>query len=158
LAGEGGAEADGGDADGDPAELIRYADKARNSDLAMITRRGVPIEVRKGRTYFCSHDHNWPAPIKLDPKHRPATKPVANTATQGTFLRFSLEKTCGAWPSDPSVKSRRAPAKRAWFPADKTLVRMTAFMTLPAAWAPVIWKTMVKGEVTVLPLSRPVYV
>lgn len=47
------------------------------------------------------------------------------------------------------VYSSLVPANSAWFPADKTLVRMTALMTLPAAFAPVIWKTIVKGEVRV---------
>jgi hypothetical protein len=87
--------------------------------------------------------------MKLEPKQSPETKPVARTATQGTWFLLSLPKNLGAWPSMAKVYSSLVPANRAWFPADKTLVRMTALMTLPAALAPVIWKTMVKGEVRV---------
>lgn len=54
-----------------------------------------------------------------------------------------------------SVYSSLVPANKAWLPADKTLVRMTALMTLPAALAPVIWKTRVKGEVRVFFVLRP---
>jgi hypothetical protein len=54
-----------------------------------------------------------------------------------------------------SVYINRVPANKAWLPADKTLVRMTALITLPAALAPVIWKTRVKGEVRVFLELRP---
>lgn len=93
--------------------------------------------------------------MKLEPKQRPETKPVARTATQGTWCRLSLPKNLGAWPSMASVYSNLVPANKAWLPADKTLVRMTALMTLPAALAPVIWKTRVKGEVRVFLELRP---
>lgn len=39
------------------------------------------------------------------------------------------------------------PAKRAWFPADSTLVMITALMKLPAAFEPAIWNTRVNGLV-----------
>lgn len=109
---------------------------------------------KETETHFCNHVHNCPAPIKLDPKHSPATALVANTATHGTWWRFNLPNTSGACPSTASVYSSLAPANRAWFPADSTLVMTTALMTLPAARAPVIWKTMVKGDVRVSLESR----
>lgn len=79
---------------------------------------------------------------------------VESTATQGTFLLFSLPKVLGAWPSMASVYMSLVPANKAWLPADKTLVKITALMTLPAACAPVISKTMVKGDVVVVLLER----
>ncbi len=39
------------------------------------------------------------------------------------------------------------PAKRAWFPAESTLVIITALIKLPAAVEPAIWNTRVKGLV-----------
>ncbi len=47
------------------------------------------------------------------------------------------------------------PAKRAWFPAEMTEVMITALMNEPAAFAPAIWKTMVKGEVEDSLVERP---
>jgi hypothetical protein len=39
------------------------------------------------------------------------------------------------------------PANRAWFPAEMTLVIMTALIKLPATFDPACWNTMVNGLV-----------
>lgn len=83
---------------------------------------------------------------------------VARTATQGTCCLFSLPNTAGACPCIASVYSSLAPANRAWLPAERTLVRITALMTLPAALAPVISKTMVNGDVWLVLVLRFGYV
>lgn len=53
LASEGGAEAERGDTNGDPAELIRDTDKATD-DLVSDTISSGFDDV----TYFCSHDQS----------------------------------------------------------------------------------------------------
>ena len=75
-----GAEAERGDADGDPGELVGDADDA-------VTHRsgiGGGVGMLLGRTYFCSQVHSWPAPMKLAPKQRILMTDVASTAIQGT--------------------------------------------------------------------------
>lgn len=144
MAFEAGAEADGGNADGDPAELVGDSNNTvkEQSECVMTTTRERKLWIVLGdenwSTYFCSQVHSWPAPMKLEPKHAPAIMLVARTATQGTWFLFNLPKTCGACPALASVNMSREPAKSAWLPAEMTLVIMTALMTLPAARAPVI--------------------
>jgi hypothetical protein len=87
--------------------------------------------------------------MKLDPKQRPLINPVERTATQGTLFLFNLPKTDGAWPSIARVYRSLVPANSAWLPADNTLVNITALIKLPATLEPIIWNTMVKGEVRV---------
>lgn len=53
LASDGGAEAEGGDADGDPAELIRNTDKATDNLVSDTISSGFDDV-----TYFCSHDQS----------------------------------------------------------------------------------------------------
>lgn len=72
---------------------------------------------------------------------------VARTATHGTFCLFKVPRNLGAWPSTARVYISRVPANKEWFPALRTLVKMTALMKLPAALEPAIWKTRVNGEV-----------
>lgn len=154
LEGERGAEANRCNADGNPAELVG------DSNNTVIRLEGVMDSLgRRGRmSYFWSHDHSWPAPMKLAPKQRPLIRPVKRTATQGTLFLFNLPKTPGACPSIESVYINLAPANRAWLPADRTLVMITALMKLPATCEPTIWKTIVKGDVRVFLVLRPGYV
>ena len=83
---------------------------------------------------------------------------VARTATQGTWFLFKAEKIFGACLSMASVYSSLVPANKAWFPAESTLVMMTALMKVPAAVEPAIWKTRVNGEVLVSRSLRPLVV
>jgi hypothetical protein len=47
-------------------------------------------------TKFCSHDHNWPLPMKLLPKQRPLMLPVASKAGRGTPFLVVQAKIRGA--------------------------------------------------------------
>ena len=51
------------------------------------------------RTHFCNQVHNWPAPMKLAPKHNKLIADVAKTAIQGTWFFVKLAKKRGAWLS-----------------------------------------------------------
>lgn len=52
------AEAEGGETDKGPGELVGDTDDTIYS-LVLIIR----ILWERGMAYFCSHDHNWPAPM-----------------------------------------------------------------------------------------------
>ena len=80
---ERGAEADGCDGDGDPGDLIRYADDAEKKTKRVQLSSNLSC-YHNGFTYFCSHVQSCPAPIKLAPKQRMLTADVARTAIQGT--------------------------------------------------------------------------
>lgn len=87
-------------------------------------------------TIFCNHPHNSPLPIKLLPKQRILTLLVASSAGSGIPLFVVQLKTRGAcavgWVTERPYRTR-VPAKSAWFPAERTEVRMTVFMKEAAA-------------------------
>lgn len=58
----------------------------------------------------------------------------------------------------PSEYINLDPAKRAWLPAEMTLVMTTALMKEPATVLPAIMKTIVNGEVWLSFSARPSYV
>ncbi len=68
--------------------------------------------------------------MKLEPKQRPLILPVASRATMGTPPFVVYENIAGACAGRVTERpyNTRVPAKRAWFPADKTEVKMTVFM------------------------------
>lgn len=143
-------------------------------------------------TMFCSHPQSAPLPMKLLPKQRALMELVRSRAGIGTPFAEVLEKIAGAWRGDVTERPvginmrengawdvhwhvpyrTRVPAKRAWFPADKTEVRITVFMKEAATsdstkskrllipkrldypLEPACWNTSVNGDVVVVLFER----
>jgi hypothetical protein len=101
---------------------------------------------------------------------------VASRAARGTpccVVRAKTRGACGVGDVTASPYKTRVPEKRAWLPADRTDVRTTVFMNDAAAagvllvsgeiwdWMkcrdvldPASWRTIVNGDVVVLPFDK----
>ena len=82
-------------------------------------------------TMFCSQPQSWPLPMKLLPKHRMLMLLVAASAGSGTpcfVVQPKMRGACATGRVDARPYKTRVPANIAWFPAESTEVRMTAFM------------------------------
>lgn len=85
---------------------------------------------------FCSHPHSSPLPMKLLPKHKILILLVAKRAGRGMpdfVVQAKIRGACALGRVTARPYKTRVPANRAWFPADKTEVRMTVFIKDAAA-------------------------
>jgi hypothetical protein len=97
---------------------------------------------------------------------------VASKAGSGTPARVVHKNMRGPWRVTESPYKTRVPAYNAWFPAERTLVRMTVFRKEAAAaicrrgkyctqsgqggyvLEPISWNTIVNGDVVVVLLDK----
>lgn len=94
---------------------------------------------------FSNHKYTvWLPNMELR-KHKPATTVVAYSALRGTPPLDNLAKIRGALPSEAKVNSIRVEAYIPELPADKTAVKITAFITAAADNRPAFWNTSVNG-------------
>ena len=78
----------------------------------------------------------------------------AGSGTPPLVVQPNMRGACATGRVVARPYNTRVPAKSAWLPAERTDVRITAFMYDPAAVEPISLNTIVKGEVVVVLLDK----